>query len=190
AYEVIRRAGGISVHVVGGREGEAIAAKTVETRARAEAFDATPYLVSTATVGLALGLGLLLQALLAVTNVALVFLTAVLVSAVAYGLRPSLYACLVSVLAYNFFFLPPLHTLTIAEPENVVALFFFMITAMIASNLAACVRAQAVSAAQRARTTEELYQFSRKLAAIASLDDLLWATAYQMAAMLKLRVVL
>ena len=37
---------------------------------------------------------------------------------------PSLFACLVSVLAYNFFFLPPLYTFTIADPENVVALFF------------------------------------------------------------------
>jgi two-component system sensor histidine kinase KdpD len=72
----------------------------------------------------------------------------------------------------------------------VVTLFFFLVTAFIASNLAAGVRAQAVTARGRARTTEELYQFSRKLAAIVSLDDLLWATAYQMAAMLKLRVVL
>ena len=45
--------------------------------------------------------------------------------------------------AYNFFFLPPLYTFTIADPENVVALFFFAIVAVIASNLTARVRAQA-----------------------------------------------
>jgi two-component system sensor histidine kinase KdpD len=96
----------------------------------------------------------------------------------------------VSVAAYNFLFLPPLYTFTIAAPENVVALFFFAVTAVLASNLGATVRAQAVAARQRARTTEELYGFSRKLAGIGTLDDLLWATAYQIAAMLRLRVML
>jgi two-component system sensor histidine kinase KdpD len=52
------------------------------------------------------------------------------------------------------------------------------------------VRTQAVSAIGRVRTTESLYAFSRKLAGTATLDDVLWATAYQTALMLKVRVVL
>jgi two-component system sensor histidine kinase KdpD len=52
------------------------------------------------------------------------------------------------------------------------------------------VRTQAIVARQRAATTEDLYRFSRKLAGIAALDDLLWATAYQVAHMLKVHVVL
>jgi two-component system, OmpR family, sensor histidine kinase KdpD len=99
-------------------------------------------------------------------------------------------ACFVAMLAYNFFFLPPLYTFTIADPENVVALFFFAIVAVIASNLAARVRGQALSARLRARQTDDLYQFSRKLAVAVTLDDLLWATAHQIALMLKVRVVL
>ena len=87
-------------------------------------------------------------------------------------------------------FLRPLYSFTIADPENVVSLFFFTITAVIASNLTARVRAQAITARQRARTTEELYQFSRKLAGAANLDDLLWATVHQIALMLKVRVVI
>ena len=63
-------------------------------------------------------------------------------------------------------------------------------TAVIASNLTARVRAQAIVARQRARTTEDLYRFSRKLAGVGDLDDLLWATVYQVAQMLKVRVVL
>ncbi len=93
-------------------------------------------------------------------------------------------------LAYNFFFLPPLYTFTIADPENVVALFFFAVVAVIASNLAARVRGQALAARLRARQTDDLYQFSRKLAVAVTLDDLLWATAHQIALMLKVRVVL
>ena len=149
-----------------------------------------PYLGSLGMVAVALLAGLGLQHWLAVQNIALVFLTAVLGSAIAYGLMPSLFACLASVLAYNFFFLPPIYTFTIADPENVVALFFFAIVAVIASNLTARVRDQAVSARQRAKTTEDLYQFSRKLAVVVTMDELLWAAVHQIALMLKVRVVL
>jgi two-component system sensor histidine kinase KdpD len=195
-HRLIRRAGDLHVHVIAEPQrdpahsghdhegiGEAVTARPV-------AFDANPYIGSLGMVGLALLVGVGMQQWLAVQNVALVFLTAVLGSAIAYGLLPSLFACLASVLAYNFFFLPPIYTFTIADPENVVALFFFAVVAIIASNLAARVRAQALSARQRAKTTEDLYQFSRKLAAVVTLDELLWATAYQIALMLKVRVVL
>ena len=148
------------------------------------------YIASLAYVAAATLVAALLRQTLGVSNLAQVFLIAVVASAVTYGLWASLFACLVSVLSYNFFFLPPLYTFTIADPENVVALFFFTVVALIASNVAARVRAQAVAARERARITEELYLFSRKLAGTATLDDLLWATAHQIALMLKVRVVL
>jgi two-component system sensor histidine kinase KdpD len=187
AEELIAGADDIPVHVVGAAR-RAQREPSAPTPRRAIA--PLPYLASTGIVALAVLIGLGLQYVLAVGSISLVFLTAVLVSAATFGLWPSLYACLVSVLAYNFFFLPPLYTFTIADPENVVALFFFLATALIAGNLASGVRAQALAARQRARTTDQLYQFSRKLAGIVTMDDLLWATAYQVAAMLKLRVVL
>ncbi|MFX8543059.1 hypothetical protein ABTM06_20465, partial [Acinetobacter baumannii] len=73
---------------------------------------------------------------------------------------------------------------------NIVALFFFAVVAVIAGNLAARVRDQAMAAQARALTADNLYQFSRKLAVAASIDDLLWAVAYQVALMLKMRVVI
>ena len=75
-------------------------------------------------------------------------------------------------------------------PTNVAAFFFFMLIALLVSNVAARVRSQADTAIGRVRTTESLYAFSRKLAGTATLDDVLWATAYQTALMLKVRVVL
>src|SRR5207244_12105574 len=95
-----------------------------------------------------------------------------------------------SVLAYNFFFLEPHYTLTVADPANVVALFFFLTVAIIVSNLTAATRRQIVTARLRAKTTAELYAFSRKVAGVGTLDGLLWATAYQISSMLKLRTVL
>ena len=62
--------------------------------------------------------------------------------------------------------------------------------AIVVSNVAARARTLAVTAMARARTTESLYAFSRKLAGVGTLDDVLWATAYQTALMLKVRVVL
>ncbi len=185
AQQLIRKSGGAGVHVLGRNqevsEKRAFAAPTGEARA---------YLGSLAFVAVSLGIAQLLHQMLGLASVAMAFLTAVLVSAVVYGLWPALFASFASVLAYNFFFLPPLYTFTIADPENVAALFFFGVTAVIASNLTARVRAQAIVARQRARTTEELYQFSRKLAGAANLDDLLWATVHQIALMLKVRVVI
>ncbi len=122
-------------------------------------------------------------------SVEVVFLTAVVVVAVRFGLTPSLAAVVGGSLCYNFFFLPPLYTFTIADPSNIAALFFFTVVAFLVSNLAARTRSDAVIAQGRARATEALYGFSRKLASCGNLDDVLWATVFQIASMLKVRVV-
>ena len=191
AHRIISRAGGIHVHVLA--EQDVITQDNRNERG-------SPRLRSGATtagwaggavaVAAALGLALPLRDFVGVTSVTLVFLMAVLASAVVWGLGSSLLACLLSVLAYNFFFLPPLYTFTIADPENVVALLVFAVVAVVASNLTARMRAQTLSARMRAKSNEELYQFSRKLASAASMDDVLWATAHQIALMLKIRVVI
>jgi two-component system, OmpR family, sensor histidine kinase KdpD len=188
--ELMRKASQISLHVISGDDEEPVPAKSVATRPSAEAARLEPYLGSAATVAVALGIGLFLQKFVAVQSISLVFLTAVLTSAIAWGLLPSLFACLLSMLAYNFFFLPPLYTLTVGDPENVVTLFFFLVVAVIVSNLTAATRSQVLTARARAKATAELYAFSRKIAGIGALDDLLWATAYQIASMLNLRIVL
>ncbi len=187
---LIRAAGDISVHVVSGRDRDAAVTPGVKTAPPSRQFDILPYGMSTLYVGCALLLGFLLDQSLDVRNIALVFLMAVLISAVTAGLMPALYACIISTLVLNFFFLQPLYTLDISDPESVVALAFFFGVAIIASNLTASVQRQATTARQRARTTEDLYLFSRKLAGTGTLDDVLWATAFQLASMLKVRVVL
>jgi two-component system sensor histidine kinase KdpD len=191
-HDLVRRAGNISVHVIAGDEpvAEAVPKKTVQAADRSEPFDPRPYLMSLAIVAIGLGGAELIHPWFGIENVDLVFLTAVVGVAVRFGLWPSLLASVAASLCYNFFFLPPVHTFTITEPTNVAAFFFFMLIAILVSNLAARVRTQAVSALGRVRTTESLYAFSRKLAGTATLDDVLWATAYQAALMLRVRVVL
>ncbi len=185
---LLRHAGEISVHVIAAKEEEKPRAeKWFEP---GEAVRPAAWAGSLGFVAAAIGISVLLHDVARIADVAEVFLTAVLAAAVTYGLWPSLLACLASVLAFNFFFLPPLYTFTISDPANIVSLFFFTVVALIASQLAARVRAEAVVARGRARTTEELYSFSRKLAVAVTLDDLLWATCHQIARMLKAGVVL
>jgi two-component system sensor histidine kinase KdpD len=188
AYDLMRNAGDIGIRIVAS-EGEPIPAKTVQTVAAPETFQPLPYLVSTGTVAAALLLAMAIDHFVRLPDIAMVFLPAVMFAAVAYGLWPSVFAALLCVAAYNFFFLPPLYSFTIADPANVVALLFFGIVAVLTSNLTARVRAQVVAAQNRAKATAELYGFSRKVAAIGDLDDLLWAFCHQIAVMLKLRVV-
>ena len=187
-HDLMRHSGNIGVHVVSGEEAAETEPTATATEIRPQGFG--PYLASTVMVALALAVGFPLNQYISLPNISMVFLAAVLFSAIRYGLWPSLYASLLSTLAYNFFFLQPLYTLTVADPSNVVALVFFLIVAVLTSQLAARVRREARASRQRAASTAALYGFSRKIAAIGDMDDLLWATAHQIASMLKLHVIL
>jgi two-component system sensor histidine kinase KdpD len=191
-HDLVRRSGNISVHVIAGDQlpGSPIPKKTVDTADSRDAFDPNPYLVALVAVGLAVGCAELVDRAIGVENVDLVFLTAVVGVAVRFGLWPSLLASVASALCYNFFFLPPLYTFTIADPHNIAAFALFTLIAVLVSHVAARARIQAISAQTRVRTVESLYSFSRKLAGAGTLDDVLWAMAYQTALMLKVRVVL
>ncbi|HEY2889610.1 MAG TPA: universal stress protein, partial [Dongiaceae bacterium] len=105
SQQLIRHAGDISVHVIAGRPETSGSAERVGAESQAPAaatINLKAYLGSLAMTAGALAVGLLLQRYLAVSNIALVFLMAVLASAITFGLWPALATCLVSVLAYNF----------------------------------------------------------------------------------------
>ena len=191
-HDLVRRSGNISVHVIAGEaiEGEPLPKKTVRTAETPPAFDARPYGFSSLAVALAVGLGELLWPWIGLENIDLVFLMAIVGIAVRFGLAPSLFASVLAALCYNFFFTDPYYTFSVSDTKDVIAIVFFTIVAVIVSNVAARARIQAITAMARARATESLYTFSRKLAGVGTIDDVLWATAYQIALMLKVRVVL
>lgn len=97
------------------------------------------------------------------TTAALTFLLAVLVLSATWGLRYAVFLAIASTLAFNFYFLPPLGTFTIADPQNWVALFAFLATAIIASQLSERARREANHANERRRDVERLYTFSQQL---------------------------
>jgi len=97
------------------------------------------------------------------TTVALSFLLAILAVSAVWGMAVSVFMSLAAVMAFNYFFLPPVGTLTIADPQNWVALFAFLVTSIMGSQLSSRIRSEADEAHQRRREVERLYQFSRKL---------------------------
>jgi two-component system sensor histidine kinase KdpD len=97
------------------------------------------------------------------TTVAMTFLLGILVIATAWGLREAIVASLAAMLSFNVFWLPPYYTLTIADPQNWVALTAFLVTSVIASQLSASAKQRAVEATRRQQEVERLYDLSRAL---------------------------
>ena len=180
------------MHVIPGEElsappGDAKAAAAPDAP---KPFDPIPYVAALLAIAAATGIGKALQPLFGIENVDLVLLMAIVGVALRFGLLPSLLATVAASLCYNFFFLPPIYTFTITDPTNVAAFVLFTMVAVVVSNMTARGRTHTVTALERVRTIELLYAFSRKLAGVGPLDDVLWATTYQTALMLKVRVVL
>jgi len=107
------------------------------------------------------------------TTAALTFLIGVLIVSANWGLRPAIFMAVLATLAFNYYFLPPIGTLTIADPQNWIALFAFLVTALIASQLAERARREANSALERQRETERLYKFSQQLLSSDNIAELL-----------------
>ena len=90
-------------------------------------------------------------------TISLALLIVVLIVATVFGSRPALLASVIGVLSFNFFFLPPLYTLTIAEPQNWVAFAAFLVTAVIAGQLSSYARRRADESESRRKEIERLY---------------------------------
>jgi two-component system, OmpR family, sensor histidine kinase KdpD len=97
------------------------------------------------------------------TTVALTFLLAILAVSAVWGMAVSVFMSVVAMLTFNYFFLPPIGTFTIADPQNWVALGAFLFTSIMGSQLSARIRREADEAHSRRREIERLYKFSQKL---------------------------
>src|ERR1700691_638126 len=97
------------------------------------------------------------------TTVGFTFLLVVLVVSAVWGLRYAIFAAILATAGYNYFFLPPLYKFTIADPQNWVALFAFLFTAMVASELSERARREAGESNQRRSGEERLYTCRQQL---------------------------
>lgn len=97
------------------------------------------------------------------TTVGFILLLVVLAVATSRGLAAASVVSVAAMLAFNYFFLPPVGRLTVADPENWVALFTFLLTALVASHLSGRAQQQALEARNSQKETEQLYALSRAI---------------------------
>ncbi|MGA8765418.1 MAG: ATP-binding protein [Candidatus Acidiferrales bacterium] len=118
-----------------------------------------------AAFGIVIGIALLYHRALPVnaTTVALTFLLAILAVSTIWGMAVAVAMSVAAMLAFNYYFLPPAGTFTVADPENWVALFAFLAVAVISSHLSTRARQKAADAFARQRDVEKLYAFSQGL---------------------------
>jgi two-component system, OmpR family, sensor histidine kinase KdpD len=107
------------------------------------------------------------------TTVALTLLLAILVASALWGMTVSVPMSIIAMLAFNYYFLPPTGTFTVADPQNWVALAVFLAAAVIGSHLATRARQEAEEASARQRDIEKLYAFSRDLLESSNVMELL-----------------
>jgi two-component system sensor histidine kinase KdpD len=160
---LVKAASGVAVHVV--------TAEAPDTGRRGTWRLPSPgpiagYVAGALCVALATIIGLGLTEFIALPNVSMLYLLAVLVPAMAYGVWPAIFASVLSFLAYNFCFIDPVGTFTVARPHELLALLIFLIVAALISTIAGRAREQTRAAAQRVRATRRLYEFTRKLSAL------------------------
>jgi len=170
---LLRQAGDVGIHVVSGTQARPAPRLPRRTRPQWLLTLGVP-LVAVGAITL-LGLGL--SAIVALQNLAMLYLAAVLVSALLAGRFSALLASALSFIAYNFFFITPTGQLTIAQPEEVLSLAIFVAVALAAGQMAARLRLSLDRSAQQARQAQALLDFARKLSAAFGQDQVLQTMA-------------
>jgi two-component system sensor histidine kinase KdpD len=170
---LVRETPGVAVHVLP-HEGLVEAPRAHGSRRTSWKSWGSPtgYAVSALFVAAFTALAVVVHSFGGLTNVALVYLIPVLAAASLYGMRTGVFTGVISALAYNFFFLPPLYTFTIQDPENVLTVIVFIAVAIVTSQLAARVRVQANLAERSSGQNAALASFARTLAGVSNRQEL------------------
>ena len=168
---LVRETPDIAVHVLPNDNSEA---GPRPRRARAKGHWGSPwgYLWSVLLIAAVTAVGLSISALGQVTNIGLLYMLPVMFAATRHGMRTGVITGMISALAYNFFFIPPIHTFTIQDPQNVMTLVVLILVAVASSQLAARVQAQAELARRSARQNNALAGFARNLTGITDRAEL------------------
>ncbi|MGA9347641.1 MAG: sensor histidine kinase KdpD [Anaerolineae bacterium] len=130
------------------------------------------YVYGVLLVGAGTLLGALVHPLLAPANLVMIYLLVVVVAAIYLGRGPSLLAAILSVLAFDFFFVPPRLTMAVSDTQYLLTLAALLVVGLVISSLTARTREQAVAAERRETQTAELYALSRDLAVAVDLDTI------------------
>lgn len=174
--QLLRQAKGIAIHVL------ASADEVPESRWKWPSMPRSGLFAAALAVGVATITSLSLTQVLRLPNLSMIFLAAVLFCAVTQGRRSAVAAAIFSFLAYNFFFIEPRFTLTVASAPELLSLFIFLLVAVLTGGLAGRVREQTVAALASVKRTQSLLDLSSKLSGALRQDDVLWVLVTHAAA--------
>ena len=107
--------------------------------------------------------------------ITLIYLLPVVVAATRWGIVSAVIAAVAGAAAADFFFIPPLYTFWIRDPQNVVDLILFLVVALVTGNLAARLKKEALVIGRREKQIRELHDFSQRLATCLTGRDLIFA---------------
>jgi two-component system sensor histidine kinase KdpD len=166
AMALLRRSGGAALHFVSAGAPDTVAPVEPEAKRRRVGWkQPLEYAGGLALVGAANGLAFVLDSFSTGADLAMIFLASVLVSGLAFGLRPALAASALAILTYNFFFLEPRFSLQIGHAADVITFVIFLAVAAATGWLSGRVRDQARLSARRASAVTALLAASRRLSA-------------------------
>lgn len=182
---LVRKLEGVSVHVVPLGHSQAPSARAAMPRPASWRWALAPALVA-----LTVPVGLGLEPWVGYGAIDLLFLVPVVLSASLLGLGGGLLATLCSALAYNFFFVPPIHTFTIADPRNVITLFLLAAVAVVFSELAGRLRSRATIGSRQARENAAIAAFGQRLATLSTEAETARAIVDEMSGLLGVNALL
>jgi two-component system sensor histidine kinase KdpD len=188
--KVIRNSQGISIHVIPGRQQEAgqINRKTVPRQR--QKFSFIPYTLSIAMMALMTLVILPISSFLGLVNIAMLYLVPVLLSAARWGRLPAIITAIMAVITFDFFFVPPILTYTVADIRYLLSFVIFLLVSLITGTLSAKLKDQVNYSRQSENRISALYALSRDIAAEHKLDAVLESIAGYVATTLEGQVVL
>jgi two-component system sensor histidine kinase KdpD len=166
--KLITGSGNINVLIARDTVREKEPQKLFELRKR----DYKAYLASFMAIAITVGAGLLLRSKLEPINVAMLLLLPSIASGILWGIRAGLFASLISVAAFDFFFLPPYFTFRITDVRFLPSFIVFILVSLVTSYFAKSVRQEAESSRHRERFVYSLYTFTKAIMAAQGLDNI------------------
>lgn len=168
---LVQGSGDIDINVISGEREDATPIAPI--RRRASATEGWAYGRAMAIVALATALAWLMFPFFELANLIMVYLLGIVVVAMRHGRGPSLLASVLSVAAFDFFFVPPYFTFAVQDSRYVFTFAVMLLVGFVTSGLTVRIRAQALAARYREQRTAALYAISRELASTRGVDQLL-----------------
>ncbi len=167
AQKIMTRTNGIDIFLFAGKKEKA------SPKEKKPIFHPLNYLISVLAVGFVSIIGFLLRDILGQTNISFLQLMPVILIALFFGLGPSIFTAIISILIFDFVFVPPYYTFAVSDWIYLVSFIAYVMVAVVISNLASSLRHKVKQVSQSEAKSTALYELSRDLVTALNVDQVL-----------------